>query len=260
MLLCGKNIRSHEDDKSTKYYLVSFVPLWENKLIIKKIKKILFIFLMLLIAFWGYVEIINRNSKHMSFRQKILKAVYPAFILYNKITGKSNKVLTDEQRSAPPFSFYDLSVVLNNGDTLSMAALKGKKILLVNTASDCGFTAQYTDLQKLYENHKERLQVIGFPANDFKEQEKGTDKEIAEFCRSNYGVTFPLVKKCSVIKGGEQNKVFQWLTDKTRNGWNDKAPGWNFTKYLVNEKGLLTNYFGSSVSPVSKELQAAINK
>lgn len=215
---------------------------------------------MLLIAFWGYVEIINRNSRHMSLKQKILKAVYPAFILLNKIKGRSNKVLTNEQGSTPPSSFYDLSVVLNNGDTLSFATLKGKKVLLVNTASDCGFTAQYTDLQKLSEEHKEHLQVIGFPANDFKEQEKGTDKEIAEFCRSNYGVTFPLVKKCSVIKGTEQHPIFQWLTNKTRNGWNDKAPGWNFTKYLVNEKGLLTNYFGSSVSPVSKEVQDAINK
>lgn len=215
---------------------------------------------MLVIAFWGYVEIINRNSKDMSLRQKILKAIYPVFKKYTKITGKGTRVLTNEKESVPLSSFYDLSVVLNNGDTLSLAALMGKKVLLVNTASDCGYTAQYEDLQKLYEQNKENLVVIGFPANDFKQQEQGTDEEIAEFCKVNYGVGFPLVKKSTVIKGSDQHKVFKWLTDKQLNGWNEKPPGWNFTKYLVNEKGVLINYFGPSVSPVSKEVLAAIKK
>ena len=138
--------------------------------------------------------------------------------------------------------------------------LKGKKVMLVNTASDCGYTDQYDDLQKLYEEYKDKLVVIGFPANDFKEQEKGTDEEIAQFCKLNFGVTFPLMKKSSVIKGPQQNEVFKWLTDSAKNGWNNKPPSWNFSKYIVNEEGVLTNYFGSSISPMSKDVLKAINK
>jgi glutathione peroxidase len=225
----------------------------------KKIKKILIVLLMLVVAFWGYVEIINRNAINMSLRQKILKAVYPIFKGFNQLTGKGHTVLRNENATTPPSSFYNLSVMLNNGDTLPLSAWKGKKILLVNTASDCGYTAQYADLQQLFEKHKAHLQVIGFPANDFKEQEKGTDEEIAEFCKVNYGVSFPLVKKSSVIKGGEQHEVFRWLTDKNRNGWNNKPPSWNFTKYLVDENGVLINYFGPSVSPLNNEVISAIS-
>lgn len=137
---------------------------------------------------------------------------------------------------------------------------KGKKILFVNTASDCGYTDQYDALQKLYEDNKDKLMIIGFPANDFKEQEKGTDEEIAQFCKINYGVTFPLVKKTSVIPGHDQHPVFQWLSDKTKNGWTNKKPSWNFSKYLVNEDGILTNYFDPSISPTSREVVAAIKK
>jgi len=141
---------------------------------------------------------------------------------------------------------------------LDLASLKGKKIMLVNTASDCGYTNQYTDLQKLSEQYKDKLVVLGFPANDFKEQEKGTNEEIAEFCKKNYGVSFPLMEKSTVIKSPEQNPVYQWLTDSTKNGWNNKPPAWNFTKYIINEEGLLTNYFGSSISPLSSDVLEAI--
>ena len=130
--------------------------------------------------------------------------------------------------------------------------------MLVNTASDCGYTEQYEALQKIYEENKEKLAVIGFPANDFKEQEKGTDEEIAQFCKLNFGVTFPLMKKSVVKKVAEQNEVFKWLTDSAKNGWNNKPPSWNFAKYIVNEEGVLTNYFGSSVSPAGKEVKKAI--
>ena len=201
---------STKSQEEHKDFLVNFVPSWEIIEMIKRIKKILIIFLMFVIAFWGYVEIVNRNSNNMSLRQKILKAIYPVFKKYTKITGKGTRVLTNEKDTTPPSSFYDLSVVLNNGDTLSLSALKGKKILLVNTASDCGYTPQYTDLQKLFEMNPENLMVIGFPANNFKEQEKGSDEEIAAFCKMNYGVTFPIVKKSSVIKGSEQNEVFKY--------------------------------------------------
>ncbi|MBI5858982.1 MAG: glutathione peroxidase [Sphingobacteriales bacterium] len=195
----------------------------------------------------------------MTVRQKILKAVYPALMWWTKIRGKNVTHLQNEQKQ-PVVSFYSLKGTLNNGLQLDFASLKGKKVMLVNTASNCGYTDQYEALQKLYEEHKDKLIIIGFPANDFKEQEKGTDEEIAQFCKVNFGVTFPLMKKGTVIKGPEQNEVFQWLTDSAKNGWCNKKPSWNFSKYLVNENGILTHYFGSSISPVSKEVLSAIKE
>ena len=215
---------------------------------------------MLIITFSGYVAVVTRNNNKMTLRQRVLKTVYPAFTWFNKLTGVSNKVLTNESSVAPPQSIYDLSVTMNNGTTVPLSNFKGKKLLLVNTASDCGFTDQYDALQKLYSENKDKLEIIGFPANDFKQQEKGSDEEIAQFCKLNYGVTFPLVKKSSVLAGPEQNPVFQWLTDKNKNGWTNKKPNWNFSKYLVNENGILINYFDPSVSPTGKDVLNAINK
>ena len=150
----------------------------------------------------------------MSIRQSFLKAIYPVLMFYNKLVRKRFKVLKNERKAQPFQSFYNLSVQLNNGKELKFDSLKGKKILLVNTASDCGYTGQYDDLQKLYQDYSDRLMVIGFPANDFKQQEKGNDEEIAQFCKLNFGVTFPLAKKSPVIKGEDQQEVFRWLTDK----------------------------------------------
>ncbi|MFI5133132.1 MAG: glutathione peroxidase [Chitinophagales bacterium] len=230
-----------------------------TKSVFRKLKKTLIVLLMLIVAFWGYVEIVNRNSKHMTYRQKILKAIYPAWMWWTKLNGKNVTELSNEKMQ-PPVSFYSLKDTLNNGSEFDFSELKGKKVLLVNTASDCGYTNQYNDLQQLYEQHKNDLVVIGFPANDFKQQEKGTDEEIAQFCKQNYSITFPLMRKTMVIKKEGQNKVFRWLTDSAQNGWNTKPPSWNFCKYLVNENGVLTNYFGSSVSPMSKDVLDAINK
>ena len=223
----------------------------------RKLKQFIIVLLLLIAAFVVYVEIANRNSKNMTYRQKILKAVYPAFMWFTKLTGKNTKELAGTKQ--PPVSFYSLKATLNNGDTLNFESLKGKKVMLVNTASDCGYTNQYHDLQKIAEEYKDKLVLIGFPANDFKEQEKGTDAAIAEFCKKNYGITFPLGQKSVVIKSPAQNPVFQWLTDSTKNGWNNKQPAWNFSKYLVNKEGVLTNYFGSSISPGSSEVLKAIN-
>jgi len=223
-----------------------------------KLKKTLIVLLVLIATFFIYVEIANKNSKDMTYRQKVLKAVYPALMWWTKLRGKNTKALSGIKE--PPVSFYAQKAVLINGDTLDFANLKGKKVLLVNTASDCGYTNQYDDLQKLAEEYKDKLAVLGFPANDFKEQEKGTDEEIATFCRANFGVTFPLMKKSTVIKSVEQNPVFQWLTDSSKNGWNNKIPSWNFSKYLVSEKGILTNYFDPSVSPLSETVKKAIEE
>ena len=218
-----------------------------------KLKRVILVLLLLLVAFWGYVEIINVNSKNMTVRQKILKAVYPVFTWLAKAGDKNKDELTNE-KVKPVVSFYTLKSVLNNGTEFDFNTLKGKKILLVNTASDCGYTPQYTELQKLYEQYHDKVVVIGFPANDFKEQEKGSDEEIATFCKLNFGISFPLMKKTVVIKEKGQNSVFKWLTDATQNGWNNKPPSWNFTKYLVNEEGILVNYFGPAISPLSEEV------
>jgi glutathione peroxidase len=230
----------------------------QNK-ILRFLKKLFIALLLFLIAFSGYVTIVTINVKDMTIRQRILKAVYPAFTWLNKITGKNNKVFTNESPVSPPQSLYNLSIAMNNGDSIPLSNYKGKKLLIVNTASDCGYTDQYDDLQKLYEENKEKLVIIGFPANDFKEQEKGSNEEIEKFCTSNYFIRFKLAKKTSVVKNDLQNPVFQWLSRKENNGWNDKQPRWNFTKYLVNEEGMLTHYFEPTVSPVSEELIKAVH-
>jgi glutathione peroxidase len=205
-----------------------------------------------------YVEAVNRNSKNMTGRQKILKAIYPVFMGISKLFGGKEK--TNTAAIAPPVSFYSLQTFVNDGKQMNFENFKGKKILIVNTASDCGYTAQYDDLQKLYEEYKDKLIIIGFPANDFKEQEKGTDEDIAKFCKINYGVSFPLAKKSSVIKSPQQNIVFEWLSNKNKNGWNNQQPAWNFSKYLINENGVLMNYFDPSVSPLSNDVTEAIAK
>ncbi|HMU45637.1 MAG TPA: glutathione peroxidase [Chitinophagaceae bacterium] len=194
----------------------------------------------------------------MTLRQRFLKAVYPVLMLFSKISGKSNKKISKEDVT-PPISFYSLTAQLNNGELLDFNAFRGKKVLLVNTASNCGFTGQYDDLEKISRKYKDNLVVLGFPANDFKEQEKGTDEEIAQFCKIHYGVSFPLMKKSVVTRSEEQNPVYQWLTHAEKNGWCNKQPSWNFSKYLVNEKGHLVNYFDPSVSPTSPEVTMALN-
>ncbi|MGZ5221555.1 MAG: glutathione peroxidase [Chitinophagaceae bacterium] len=193
----------------------------------------------------------------LSLRQRILKIVYPLLVWGKQKTGKQKGVSNIGLASAP-VSFYSLSVILNNGKEFSFEKLKGKKVLVVNTASNCGYTPQYAELQKLYQHSKEELEIIAFPANDFREQEKGTDEAIEQFCSRNYGVSFPIVKKSVVVKDEKQNTVFKWLTEKNQNGWNDAPPSWNFSKYLVNENGVLTHYFEPAVSPLSTELTSAV--
>lgn len=194
----------------------------------------------------------------MNIRQKFLKAVYPILIAWGKLTGRKSTALSNTKEAHPMQSFYTLSLQLNNGKELKLDSARGKKVLLVNTASNCGYTAQYDELQQLHEQYKDKLLIIGFPSNDFGEQEKGSNEEIAEFCRVNFGVTFPLAAKSTVIKSDSQNDVFNWLTHKERNGWNTQPPTWNFSKYLVNEEGTLTHYFDPAVSPTSDQVLKAI--
>ena len=192
----------------------------------------------------------------MTYRQKILKTLYPVFNVLNKFSGKRRNILKSKKVALQ--SFYSLKVILNNGQVLDFADFKNKKVLIVNTASDCGFTNQYEGLQALHEKYKDRLQVIGFPANDFGEQEKGSDETIEQFCRINYCVTFPLSQKTTVKRKHDQHEVFQWLTDENKNGWNYVAPSWNFCKYLIDEEGNLTHFFEAAVEPMGKEIAEAL--
>lgn len=150
-------------------------------------------------------------------------------------------------------SVYDINYTSIDGKEMNLQQYKGKKILIVNVASKCGFTPQYAELEKLYETHKDKLVIVGFPANDFKKQEPGTNTEIAQFCSLNYGVTFPMAAKISVI-GENKHPLYKWLTDKKLNGWNDQEPQWNFFKYLIDEKGELIHVFPSTTKPMDEEI------
>lgn len=172
---------------------------------------------------------------------------------FTRKLGSRIAQLQNDRNMTPQQPFHALSITLNNGQPFSFAQLAGKKVLLVNTASDCGYTGQYAPLQQLYKEYGDRLVVIGFPSNDFKEQEKGSDAEIAQFCQVNYGVTFPLATK-QPVTGADQQTVYQWLTDAAQNGWNTQPPSWNFAKYLVDEAGRLIAYFDPGVDPLSNDV------
>jgi glutathione peroxidase len=203
----------------------------------------------------AYVMTPSKLNSNMTPKQKILKLMYP-FIM--KMGSKKTKTMTEDNIQNTTVDFYSLKIELNDGTAFDFSKLKGKKILLVNTASNCGFTRQYEGLETLYQQQKEHLIIIGFPANDFGKQEPGTDSEIASFCKKNYGVSFLIAKKGSVIKSANQQLVYKWLTDKKQNGWNEEAPSWNFCKYIINEKGKLTHFFPSAIDPLGAEMQKAL--
>jgi glutathione peroxidase len=150
-------------------------------------------------------------------------------------------------------SIYDFKMKDINGQEVDFSQFKGKKLLLVNVASKCGYTPQYEDLQKLHEKHGDQVTIIGFPSNNFGGQEPGTNEEIKEFCSSKFGVTFQMMDKVSV-KGADKDPLYRWLSDKDMNGWNEKEPSWNFCKYFINEKGELVKFFPSSVKPMDEEI------
>lgn len=195
----------------------------------------------------------------MTLRQSVLKLLYPLFIRFAKWKGR-NKIIENRNAAVPVHSFFLLSIELCDGSKLNFTSLAGKKVLVVNTASNCGYTHQYSELQKLQEQYRNTLVIIGFPATDFKQQEKANDEEIASFCKINYGITFPLAKKSSVLSFSHLNPVFKWLTHKDLNGWNDQVPTWNFSKYLINETGILTHYFDPAISPFSKIILDALQE
>ena len=176
-----------------------------------------------------------------------------SFLFLNGVMQSQNKtkntIKTMEKQTIYQFKVEDLS-----GKTFDFASLKGKKILVVNTASKCGLTPQYKDLEAIYKLYKDKnFVIIGFPANNFGKQEPGTNTEISTFCEMNYGVTFPMMSKISV-KGKDMAPIYQFLTQKSKNGLQDSDVEWNFQKYLINEKGELEKVILPQVLPTDSSI------
>jgi len=156
--------------------------------------------------------------------------------------------------------FYDFKVKTLEGQDFEFSSLKGKKVMVVNVASKCGLTPQYKDLEEVYEKYQsDNFIIIGFPANNFMNQEPGTATEIRKFCTDNYGVTFPILEKISV-KGDDMHPVYQWLTSKSKNGVRDSEVTWNFQKYLIDEKGNLIEVIPPKEKPTSDKVIAWISE
>jgi glutathione peroxidase len=187
----------------------------------------------------------------MTLKQSILKFLYP---LIRKLSARKNTgMVVNSHEVGPAIPFYSLHATLIGNKPFDFATLKGKKVLLVNLASNCGFTGQYDELETLSKMFESRMVILGFPSNDFKGQEPGSNEEIEQFCKINYGITFSLFTKAPV-SGPDQQPVFEWLSTRQKNGWNDKPPSWNFCKYLVDEYGHLEGFFESHVSPLDIEI------
>jgi glutathione peroxidase len=151
-------------------------------------------------------------------------------------------------------TIYDYKVEDINGKSFDLSTLKGKKVMIVNTASKCGLTPQYEQLEELYKKYKDQnFVIVGFPANNFMKQEPGTNDEIQSFCQKNYGVTFPMMSKISV-KGNDMNPLYKFLTTKSLNKLEDNEVKWNFQKYLIDEKGNLVKVINPSTSPTDKDI------
>ncbi|SFP33259.1 glutathione peroxidase [Pseudarcicella hirudinis] len=181
----------------------------------------------------------------------ILGALAVPFVKNDYVSRPAEMVVPAKQ------TLYDFKMKSLEGKDVDLSVYKGKKVIILNTASKCGYTPQYGDWEKFYEANKGKVVVLGFPANEFGGQEPGSDNEISSFCQKNYGVTFPMFSKV-VVKGENKCSLYKWLSTKELNGWNDKEPSWNFCKYVINEKGELTHFFASAVKPTSQEFLDAI--
>lgn len=172
----------------------------------------------------------------------------------NQAQSNTAKPVTQKNKPMAKENIYQFKVKDLEGNDFDFASLKGKKILIVNTASKCGLTPQYKDLQAIYDQYKDKnFVIVGFPANNFASQEPGTNEEIGAFCQRNYGVTFPMMEKISV-KGDDMNEVYKFLTQKSKNGLQDSEVEWNFQKYLINEKGELEKVISPKTLPTDPEI------
>ena len=193
----------------------------------------------------------------MTITQKIYQTIYPALRAAGRLLGFKAKMKTNTGEIMPDRLPWELSAFTNQGKKVDFGSMKGRYLLIANTASQCGYTAQYAELQRLQDQYADRLTVLAFPANDFGGQEPGSNDEIAHFCAVNFGVSFPVMMKTDVV-GKTKNPVFQWLTDPAQNGWNSQEPTWNFCKYLVSPDGQLLGFFESGVSPLDAEITGRI--
>lgn len=186
--------------------------------------------------------------------KKIFLILLSFVAFFNSCAQKKTDVSKAKSKELMGKTIYDYKVeALEEGKQINFADFKGKKILIVNTASECGFTPQYADLEKLSNEYKDKLVVIGFPANNFGGQEPGSNVEIGAFCQKNYGVTFPLAAKVSV-KGDDTAPIFKYLTEKELNGVKNTNILWNFTKFLVDENGKLVDSFISTTKPTDEAI------
>ena len=188
--------------------------------------------------------------------RKIIFIASCAIMLFsckNNAQPKKTEINTNETPMAKE-NIYQFKVEDLSGNIFDFSTLKGKKIMIVNTASKCGLTPQYKDLEALYKEYKDKgFVIVGFPANNFASQEPGTNEEIAQFCQLNYGVTFPMMAKVSV-KGNDMCEVYQFLTQQSKNGLQDSEVEWNFQKYLLNEKGELVKVISPRTLPTDAEI------
>jgi glutathione peroxidase len=190
--------------------------------------------------------------------KKIIAGLFTITLLAGVLAYANKPVKTTPP--SPSKNFYDLSIKsLDGKSVIKFSDFKGKKVLCVNTASECGFTPQLASLEKLSQKYKDKLVVIGFPCNQFGEQEPGTPDKIGEFCKKRYGVTFPLSEKIEV-KGDNQNNVYKWLTSKSYNKSKDIEVRWNFGKFLIDENGKFVEYFPSQVEPLDEKITSWIEK
>ena len=197
-------------------------------------------------------------SSYLYKRKKIIMLTFASTIITGVFSmAFSKNVIEPKSVTSGSSSFYDLSVNDINGEKINLEKFKGKKVMIVNVASRCGYTSQYEDLQALYEKNKDRLEIIAVPCNDYGSQESGSNLEIKNFCETNYGVSFTIGSK-QKIKSSPMSDLYQWLSDPKRNGWNSNLPSWNFCKYVINEDGQLTHFLRSGVNPTGKEMTEVI--
>ncbi len=188
----------------------------------------------------------------------LLSALALASLVSFRCADSANSTSTTNMESLESTNFYDLSILALDGKTtLNFADFKGKKVLCVNTASECGYTYQYEGLEELNKKYGDKVVVIGFPCNQFGGQEPGAPEEIETFCKKNYGVSFTLTEKIDV-KGDKQHPVYQWLTKKSLNGVDDYKIKWNFNKFLIDENGKLVAYFESGVKPMDEQITSLL--
>ena len=187
----------------------------------------------------------------------MIKLIAIAAAMFACTSKPTTHVTASGQKPVALKSIHSFKVEALDGGTIDFSSFKGKKILVVNTASACGYTPQYEGLQKLYDTYKDKLVIVGFPANKFGGQEPGTNTEIKEFCKKNYGVTFPMAAKISV-KGDDMAPIYHWLTSKNENGVLDAEIKWNFNKFLIDENGKMLYYFPSKTVPMSEEITSKL--